>query len=277
MGKLSEISNENKLNEINQNTYDKFNEFIFSDDLKLTGKLLHRFEYFLKIKDLPGDIVEIGVFKGSGISSFMKFIEIYCPNSNKKVVGFDIFDTIEAKEILEKDIFTSYFILDKTDEILSTWRTKELSVHAAECLTEKQLVKKFQKKGHGISYYRFPVRDFQRPDDKTVDEFVSKIKNLQKDTWVHYHCAAGQGRTTTFMTMHDMIKNAPHVTKADMIERQKLIGGSDLMLIGKKNHDNKKVKWAVERKSFIQKFYDYCKDQHRTNYETPWSEWVRIN
>ena len=78
MGKLSEISNENKLNEINQNTYDKFNEFIFSDDLKLTGKLLHRFEYFLKVKDLPGDIVEIGVFKGSGISSFMKFIEIFC-------------------------------------------------------------------------------------------------------------------------------------------------------------------------------------------------------
>jgi hypothetical protein len=103
MNKLHEISNENKLNIIEQNTYDKFNDFIFSDDLKLTGKLLHRFEHFLKVKDLPGDIVEVGVFKGSGISSFMKFIEIYCPNSNKKVVGFDIFDTDEAKEILEKD------------------------------------------------------------------------------------------------------------------------------------------------------------------------------
>ena len=103
MNKLHEISNENKLNIIEQNTYEKFNDFIFSDDLKLTGKLLHRFEHFLKVKDLPGDIVEVGVFKGSGISSFMKFIEIYCPNSNKKVIGFDIFDTIEAKEILEKD------------------------------------------------------------------------------------------------------------------------------------------------------------------------------
>jgi hypothetical protein len=103
MNKLQEISNNNKLNEIQQSTYDKFNDFIFSDDLKLTGKLLHRFEHFLKVKDLPGDIVEVGVFKGSGISSFMKFIEIYCPNSNKKVIGFDIFDTIEAKEILEKD------------------------------------------------------------------------------------------------------------------------------------------------------------------------------
>lgn len=103
MNKLHQISNENQLNNIKQSTYDKFNNFIFSDDVKLTGKLLHRFEYFLKVKDLPGDIVEVGVFKGSGISSFMKFIEIYAPNSSKKVVGFDIFDTNEAKDVLEKD------------------------------------------------------------------------------------------------------------------------------------------------------------------------------
>jgi len=103
MDKLKVISNDNKLNEIPQSTYDHFNNFIFSDDLKLTGKLLHRFEHFLNVKDLPGDIVEVGVFKGSGVSSFMKFIEIYCPNSNKKVIGFDIFDTIEANDILNKD------------------------------------------------------------------------------------------------------------------------------------------------------------------------------
>jgi hypothetical protein len=103
MDKLKGISNENKLNEIEQSVYDKFNNFIFSDDLKLTGKLLHRFEHFLNVKDLPGDIVEVGVFKGSGISTFIKFVEIYCPNSNKKVIGFDIFNPIEAKQVLEKD------------------------------------------------------------------------------------------------------------------------------------------------------------------------------
>jgi len=103
MAALREISNENKLNDIKQDVYDHFNNFIFSDDLKLTGKLLHRFEHFLKVKDLPGDIVEIGVFKGTGISSFLKFIQIYCPNSNKKVIGFDIFDTEEAEKILSND------------------------------------------------------------------------------------------------------------------------------------------------------------------------------
>jgi hypothetical protein len=122
MEKLNAISNENKLNVIEQDVYDKFNNFIFSDDLKLTGKLLHRFEYFLKTKDLPGDIVEIGVFKGSGISSFMKFVEVYCPNSNKKVLGFDIFDTGDAQSVLNKDnsddkenMFVVYDRVDHTD------------------------------------------------------------------------------------------------------------------------------------------------------------------
>ena len=103
MDKLKSISNENKLNEIEQSVYDKFNNFIFSDDLKLTGKLLHRFEHFLNVKDLPGDIVEVGVFKGSGVASFLKFLDIHCSNSIKKVIGFDIFDPENANEILEKD------------------------------------------------------------------------------------------------------------------------------------------------------------------------------
>ena len=98
-----DISNNNKLNLPSQENYDSFNNFIFSDDLKLTGKLLHRFEYFMKVKDIPGDIVEIGVFKGSGLISFLKFIDIYCPNSNKKVIGFDIFNTKNAKDVLSKD------------------------------------------------------------------------------------------------------------------------------------------------------------------------------
>lgn len=131
MSNLNKISNENKLNEIEQSVYDKFNNFIFSDDLKLTGKLLHRFEYFLKTKDLPGDIVEVGVFKGSGISSFNKFIQIYCPNSNKKVIGFDIFDTVEASSLLDKDgtfdktnMITVYDRVDPNDLTLESVKNR---------------------------------------------------------------------------------------------------------------------------------------------------------
>jgi hypothetical protein len=100
---LDQITNENKLNNVSTDTYRAFNDFIFSEDLKLMGKLLHRFKHFLEVRHLPGDIVEVGVFKGSGMSSFLKFIEIFCPNSNKRVIGFDIFSRENSSVILNKD------------------------------------------------------------------------------------------------------------------------------------------------------------------------------
>ena len=97
------LSNGNQKNLPEDSIYNTFNEFIFSTDVKILGKLLHRFQHFLNVKDLPGDIVEIGVFKGSGISSFLKFIDIFCNTSNKKVIGFDIFNVKKSKEILDND------------------------------------------------------------------------------------------------------------------------------------------------------------------------------
>jgi len=86
-----------------QSVYDSFNEFIFSNDIKVLGKLLWRFKFFESVIELPGDIVEVGVFKGSGVATFQKFIEIFCHNSFKRVIGFDIFDVNESEKILEKD------------------------------------------------------------------------------------------------------------------------------------------------------------------------------
>lgn len=97
------LSNNNQKNIPSDTNYKVFNDFVFSNDIKIMGKLLHRFQHFLNIKDLPGDIVEIGVFKGSGVSSFLKFIEIYCPNSNKKVIGFDIFGVDKSTKVLSSD------------------------------------------------------------------------------------------------------------------------------------------------------------------------------
>ena len=100
---LFEICNSNVKNCPTDEVYKSFNEFIFSNDIKLLGKLLLRYSFFNKIKDLPGDIVEIGVFKGSGVATFSKFIEIFCTHSNKKIIGFDIFNVDKSDKILDKD------------------------------------------------------------------------------------------------------------------------------------------------------------------------------
>lgn len=89
---LEEICNNNIKNMPSQDLYDYFNNFIFDKDIKVLGKLLHRFKFFELTKHLAGDIVELGVFKGSGMATFIKFLEIFCTHSNKKVIGFDLFD-----------------------------------------------------------------------------------------------------------------------------------------------------------------------------------------
>jgi hypothetical protein len=76
-----------------QYIYDAFNDFIFSPDTKVLAKLVARTLLFNQVKEVPGDIVECGVFKGSGVLSWLKIKKILSPNSLKKVIGFDYFDT----------------------------------------------------------------------------------------------------------------------------------------------------------------------------------------
>lgn len=87
-----------------QNLYNDFNNFIMSKDIKVFNKLVARTLLYNKVKSIPGDIVECGVFKGSGLYTFLKLKNLYNPNSNKKVLGFDYFDT---KNLL-KSVTNSY-------------------------------------------------------------------------------------------------------------------------------------------------------------------------
>ena len=76
-----------------QNLYDNFNNFIISEDSRVFNKLVARTLIYDSIKDIPGDIVECGVFKGSGFFTFLKLKKVMNPNSAKKVLGFDYFNT----------------------------------------------------------------------------------------------------------------------------------------------------------------------------------------
>lgn len=83
-----------------QELYDGFNHFMISPDLKVFGKMLARTILFDKVKDIPGDIVECGVFRGTGIFTFLKLKRYFCPNTYKRVIGFDFFNSKELTESL---------------------------------------------------------------------------------------------------------------------------------------------------------------------------------
>ena len=50
---------------------------MLSSDLKVFGKLLARTQLFDKVKDIPGDIVECGVFKGAGWMYWLKLLKVF--------------------------------------------------------------------------------------------------------------------------------------------------------------------------------------------------------
>jgi hypothetical protein len=57
------------------------------------AKFLSHIDVFREVVDLPGSIVECGVFKGSSFLAFVKLVEVLCPaDSLKRVIGFDTFE-----------------------------------------------------------------------------------------------------------------------------------------------------------------------------------------
>lgn len=65
-----------------------------------------------------------------------------------------------------------------------------------------------------IVYERIPVTDHCRPTMEAVRDFVDLIWNLNpKQTWIHFHCHGGDGRTTTFLAMYDMFCTAKSGTE----------------------------------------------------------------
>jgi hypothetical protein len=87
----------------NQEIFDAYNNFIFSNDKDIFYKMATRLRLFEMVKDLHGDIIECGVFKGAGLILWLKILNMYHPNDIKKVIGFDFFDSSFVDD-LDSDI-----------------------------------------------------------------------------------------------------------------------------------------------------------------------------
>ncbi len=127
--------------------------------------------------------------------------------------------------------------------------------------------------GMGVRYQRIYVQDFHAPAADQVDRFISIVNELPKDEWIFFHCRGGVGRTTVFMAMYDMMRNAKKVSFADIMARQTALGGKDLTRLP--NKKNFKYKWAVNRLKFLQQFYAYSRT-NTDNFQTLWTEWKQI-
>lgn len=115
-------------------------------------------------------------------------------------------------------------------------------------------------------YNRITVRGGGIPDDDMVDYFMKSIKEQPQDSWLHFHCKAVVGRTTTFMIMYDMIKTYKEVNADDIIKRQLALANFDENEI--KSFSNK------ERMDFLNEFYNYLK-VNGDSVKIDWSRYLK--
>ncbi len=128
----------------------------------------------------------------------------------------------------------------------------------------------------GSAYLRLPTSDHVRPRDAEVDQFVAFETTLKQGMWLHFHCRGGDGRTTTFLAMHDIFHNItnPEVSIDDILIRQQWLGGIDLDEMPKTTSTSWKYPFAFERAQFIRNFSTYVVHAEPGGFQLTWSTWV---
>lgn len=104
----------------------------------------------------------------------------------------------------------------------------------------------------GVNYVRMPAIDHHAPSLETLRMFFTWIKTLPKNAWIHFHCAGGRGRTSTFMLLLDMMHRRPHISFEALLAQHHELGSVDFM---KQKASSYKSKWARERADLLRALY----------------------
>lgn len=121
-----------------EKVWDFENGFYWFSEPSRLNKFLAHYEIYKKIVELPGDIVELGVFKGISVIRFATFRNLLENDASRKIVGFDVFGAFPEDNVsLDADI---KFLRKFEDD-------------AGTGVSEDQLTRVLQKKG--FSNYEF--------------------------------------------------------------------------------------------------------------------------
>jgi len=212
-------------------------------------------------KNLPILLEEIGTSKPITIvdlrqesHGFINGLPVSWKNLNN-----DVNKGLTRDEVIEKE--TNQLSSIPLNSPVTVYRAPNNSMIPTEVFNEDALVT-----SKNLSYIRIPVTDLGLPTDDMVDYFIEVFKNLPKDSWVHFHCKAGVGRTTTFMIMYDMLINYNEVSATDIIDRQLKLANFDEVTI--------REFYTPERYKLLLNFYNYCKE-NGGSFKMSWSKWSK--
>lgn len=86
-----------------RDVFDIENSFYLRSDPYRLGKILGQYEIYKQIVDLPGAIVECGVFKGVSFIRFATFRHVLETQESRKIIGFDSFGDFPSTGLSRDD------------------------------------------------------------------------------------------------------------------------------------------------------------------------------
>ncbi len=145
--------------------------------------------------------------------------------------------------------------VDSMNYTVETWETERAVVEA-----------------EGLHYLRLACPDHCWPPAEIIDGFIAFAADLDEDTWLHFHCQAGSGRTGALMTIFEMMQK-PDVPVETILQHQADTGSGNLVdrAAPEKSHVQK------ERCVLARAIWLYIQENRETGYAMKWSEWLETH
>lgn len=179
-----------------------------------------------------------------------------------------------VSEIEQDEINKLKSILGKQTEFVPLGKHDEATLSKLTMPVENVQNERHAVESTGFKYVRFAAADMVFPDSDVVDDFIKFYFSLPQRHWLHFHCHAGHGRTTTFLVFYDIL-TYPDLSLEEIVQRQKSLGGSDLLAVS--GVDDWYSEKNRERAEKLRQFYQYVKEQRGSNFAISWSDWLKID
>lgn len=226
------------LNKLNISGSEQFSEYNLPNLIKAIGTTLQ-----ITVVDLRQE--SHGLINGLPVS--------WADSKNNANLGL-------TREQVLKDEFNKLRSI-KLNEPISFYNKPNEPIIPAKVQDENILVK-----SKILEYNRITVTDGTIPSDDMVDYFIQAVKDQPQNSWLHFHCKEGTGRTTTFMIMYDIMKNYKDASAEDIIKRQ--------LALANFNESTLKSFNSNERIDFLKRFYNYC-NANGKSFNLNWSQWKK--
>jgi hypothetical protein len=110
-------------------TWDFENNFFLSCDKTRMSKILAQYDLFKMAFDVPGCIVECGVFKGTSLSRFAMLRDLFGGDESRKIIGFDTFEKFPDTKFEDDKGMLEKFCAEAGNESISVEQMRDVLNH----------------------------------------------------------------------------------------------------------------------------------------------------